>query len=145
MPGYARPTTVVLSTEVITQPTGDISASDLQGALSEIASEKLPIAIIDAKGDLIVGSANDTAARLPVGSDGYVLTASASASGGVTWAMGTAGATGGGTDQVFYNNDQIVTTNYSIPSGKNAISAGPITINTGISVTIPTGSSWVIA
>jgi hypothetical protein len=59
--------------------------------------------------------------------------------------MGTAGATGGGTDQVFYNNDQVVTTNYSIPAGKNAISAGPVTINNGISVTIPNGSSWVIA
>lgn len=55
------------------------------------------------------------------------------------------GATGGGTNRVFYNNDQTVTTDYSIPSGKNAISAGPVTINTGISVTIPTGSVWVIA
>lgn len=85
MPGYARPTTVVLSTEVITQPTGDISATSLQPALAEIASEKLPVSIIDAKGDLIVGSANDTAARLPIAADGTVLAASAAASGGMAW------------------------------------------------------------
>ena len=40
MPGYARPTTVILSTEVITVPVGDISATELQSALSEISSEK---------------------------------------------------------------------------------------------------------
>lgn len=85
MPGYARPITTVLSTEVVTQPTGDISATSLQPALAEIASEKLPVSIIDAKGDLIVGSANDTAARLPIAADGAVLAASAAASGGMAW------------------------------------------------------------
>jgi len=55
-----------------------------------------------------------------------------------------AGATGGGTDQVFHNNDQSVTTNYSIPAGKNSMSAGPITINNGVTVTIPSGLAWVV-
>ena len=40
MPGYARPTTAILSTEVVTTPVGDISATQLQSALSEISSEK---------------------------------------------------------------------------------------------------------
>jgi len=53
-------------------------------------------------------------------------------------------ATGGGGDSIFFENGQTVTTNYSITSGKNALSAGPITINTGITVTIPTGSVWSI-
>ena len=52
------------------------------------------------------------------------------------------GATGGGTDRVFYENDQTVNTAYSITAGKNAVSAGPITINAA--VTIPPGSSWAI-
>ena len=144
MPGYARPPQYY-ATGVQFTPVGNVSASTVQGAIQEVDSEKIDKSIVDAKGDLLVATANDTISRLGVGTDGYVLTASAAASGGITWAMGTAGATGGGTDQVFYNNDQTVTTNYSIPSGKNAISAGPITINNGISVTIPTGSSWVIA
>lgn len=54
------------------------------------------------------------------------------------------GAVGGGTDSVFYENDQSVTTNYTITSGKNAMSAGPITINTGVTVTVPEGSTWSI-
>lgn len=56
----------------------------------------------------------------------------------------TGGATGGGTDKVFYVNDQSVTANYSIPSGKNAVTAGPISIGTGVTVTVPTGSVWAI-
>lgn len=54
------------------------------------------------------------------------------------------GASGGGSDQVFYLNDQSVTTDYSIPSGKNASTTGPITIDSGVTITIPDGSNWVI-
>jgi len=38
-----------------------------------------------------------------------------------------------------------ISANYSIASGNNAITAGPITIDTGYSVTVPTGSTWVVA
>lgn len=55
-----------------------------------------------------------------------------------------AGAVGGGTDKVFYENDRIITTNYTLTIGKNAITAGPVTINTGITVTIPTGANWAV-
>lgn len=54
------------------------------------------------------------------------------------------GATGGGTDRVFYENDKEVTTNYTISTNKNAMSAGPITVNSGIVVTVPNGSTWTI-
>jgi len=54
------------------------------------------------------------------------------------------GATGGATDAVFQENDQAITTNYTLTAGKNAMSAGTITINTGVTVTIPTGANWVI-
>jgi len=64
-------------------------------------------------------------------------------SGNLSW--GTAGgASGGGTDQVFYENDQSVTEDYTIGTNKNAMSAGPITIDSGATVTIPSGSTWVI-
>lgn len=55
------------------------------------------------------------------------------------------GATGGGPDDIFYENSQTVENDYTITSGKNAMSAGPITIDTGVTVTIPAGSTWVIA
>jgi hypothetical protein len=53
-------------------------------------------------------------------------------------------ARGGGTDQVFYENGQTVNYDYTVSTNTNATSAGPITINTGVTVTIPTGSVWVI-
>lgn len=41
-------------------------------------------------------------------------------------------------------NSLTVAANYSIPSGYSAMSAGPITINSGVSVTVPSGSKWVV-
>ena len=41
----------------------------------------------------------------------------------------------------FSNN---ITSNYTITTGKNAMSAGPITVNTSVTVTVPTGSTWTI-
>lgn len=65
------------------------------------------------------------------------------AAGVLSW--GTAGgATGGSTDDVFYENAQTVTTSYTLTTNKNAMSAGPITINAGATVTVPSGQSWVI-
>ncbi len=60
------------------------------------------------------------------------------------WNQLIVAVTGGGSDKVFFENDQIVTTNYTITSGKNAMSAGPITVNNGISVTVPNGSFWSV-
>ena len=57
---------------------------------------------------------------------------------------GGGGARGGSTDDVFYENSQIITTSYTVTSGKNAMSTGPITINSGAEVTIPLGSRWMV-
>ena len=51
---------------------------------------------------------------------------------------------GASTNQVFFENDIAVAVNYQITSNKNAMSAGPISINAGIAVTVPSGSSWTI-
>ena len=53
-------------------------------------------------------------------------------------------AGGGAAAGVFYENSQEVTADYTISSGKNAMTAGPVSIASGVSVTIPTGSRWVI-
>ena len=55
--------------------------------------------------------------------------------------------TGGATDKTIYLNNQTVTTNYTIPAApiiKNGLSAGPITIATGVTVTVPAGQAWSI-
>jgi hypothetical protein len=60
------------------------------------------------------------------------------------WGSIGGGATGGGGDQIFVQNGQTVTTSYTIPTNFNASSVGPIAINSGAVITIPSGSRWLI-
>ena len=60
------------------------------------------------------------------------------------WGQLGGGATGGGGDQVFVQNGVTVTTNYTLTTGYNAESVGPISINSGVSVSIPSGQRWLI-
>jgi hypothetical protein len=57
---------------------------------------------------------------------------------------GGGGATGGGSDEVFMENARVVTTNYTLSTSKSAVCVGPLTINTGVTVTIPSGERLVI-
>jgi len=59
-------------------------------------------------------------------------------------AGGGAGATGGGTDQIFYQNGLNVTTNYTITTNNNAGTFGPVTIDAGVTVTVPSNSVWTV-
>jgi hypothetical protein len=43
-----------------------------------------------------------------------------------------------------YENAQTITSNYTVSTSYNAMSAGTITIDTGVTVTVPTSSRWVI-
>jgi hypothetical protein len=89
-----------------------------------------------------------TTGERPTGATGYLrfntTTTSFEGFNGTAWGSIGGGAAGGGTDAIFYNNGQTVTTNYSIPSGQNAGTFGPITINSGVTVTVPSGSTWSI-
>ena len=60
------------------------------------------------------------------------------------WGSIGGGATGAGGDQVFYENELTVTTSYTLTTNRNAMSTGPITIDAGVTVTVPTGQRWVI-
>ena len=62
----------------------------------------------------------------------------------ISIAGGGGGAVGTGTDKVFYENDISVAQSYTISSGKNAMSAGPITLAGSVVVTIPSGSTWTV-
>jgi hypothetical protein len=63
---------------------------------------------------------------------------------GGSWGQLGGGATGGGADQIFNLNGQTVTVDYTIPTGFNASTVGPLTIASGITVTVPDNSNWVI-
>ena len=63
---------------------------------------------------------------------------------GSGWGTVGGGATGATGNEVFFENEQTVTGSYTITAGRNAMSAGEITINSGVTVEVPTGSNWVI-
>jgi len=60
------------------------------------------------------------------------------------WGSIGGGATGGGSDQIFILNGQTVTSNYTVPSTNNAGTFGPVTVNSGVTVTVPSGSVWTV-
>ena len=47
-------------------------------------------------------------------------------------------------EKVFYENENSVDTNYTLTTNFNAVSAGPVTVASGVTVTIPAGQAWVI-
>lgn len=51
---------------------------------------------------------------------------------------------GGGNNDIFYENSLVATNDYTVSTAKSAISAGPITIDAGVTITIPDGSRWVV-
>ena len=75
---------------------------------------------------------------------GHVLTVDANGEAGFAAAAGGGGPTGGGSDEIFTENDQTMTTDYTITNNKNAMAAGPITINNGVTLTIGAGETVTI-
>ena len=91
---------------------------------------------------------NGTTGERPTPADGMirynVTTSGFEGYAGGEWGSIGGGATGGGGDQVFYENELTVTTSYTLTTNRNAMSTGPITIDSGATVTIPSGQRWVI-
>ena len=85
-----------------------------------------------------------TDAERPTGAAGYLRynTTSASFEGHDGTAWGSIG--GGAVNGIFWENDQTVTVDYTITAGKNAGTFGPISVDSGVTVTVPSGSTWSI-
>ena len=146
-------------------PYGNIAATNVQTAVQELDDEKLASTTaastyLAKAGGTISGNVDNTATGyfdLPSGTtaqrpgspnagwarfntdtvqfEGYT---------GALWSSIGGGARGGGSDAVFFENDAVVTTNYTLTTNKNAVTAGPVTVNSGVTVTIPSGSTWVV-
>ena len=102
------------------------------------------IGMITARTGVIVGS-GVTLNATGVIATGVITATSFSGSGAnLTNLPPSAPVGGASTNQVFFENDNSVDVNYSVTSGKNAMSAGPIAIKSGITVTVPSGSFWTI-
>jgi hypothetical protein len=49
-----------------------------------------------------------------------------------------------GANNCLYENNQTIGANYTITTNRNAMSVGPITVADGVSVTVPSGSIWIV-
>ena len=96
-----------------------------------------------ARGKIIYGDASGDPAVLTVGSNGQVLQSDGT---DVSWQNAAAGATGGNSNanKIFWENEQTVTHDYTIQNNHNAGSFGPITINSGVTVTVGAGENWTV-
>ena len=152
---YVDGVTSAIQTQIDSKTTNATHSGEVTGATA------LTIA------DNVVDEANLKVSNAP--SNGYFLSAQSGATGGMTWAevdalpsqtsnSGKYLTTNGSaaswavldtdantTTKGLYEHAHTIASNYSIASGNNALSAGPVTINSSISVTIPTGSTWIIA
>ena len=133
----------------ITVPNGEAmvlycNGTNVVNAITYFAS--LDVGILDVLTDLTIPVG--TTAQRPTPADGKIrfntTTTKFEGYNGTAWGQLGGGATGGGSDEVFVENGQNVTANYTIPSTKNAMSTGPITVDDGVSVTVSSGSRWVV-
>ena len=120
------------------------------GAPSITFADDLDTGFFRASSGVVTLTSNGTkVAQFPTtgGTADYIL--KSDGAGNLSWAeQSGGGATGGGTDKIFIENGQTVTTNYEIGTelgaACNAGSFGPITINAGVVVTIHSGENWTI-
>ena len=131
---------------VVTDPSmgGDLSGTASNASIVANAVDGTHIAMgSDAQGDIMYYNGTDYVRHAPGTSGQFLKTQGAAAN--PVWADVPAGApTGGGTEKVFYENENSVDTNYTLTTNFNAVSAGPVTVASGITVTIPAGQAWVI-
>lgn len=124
-------------------PQGTIQATNVQAALQEVAAEA--VQKTSSTGSALI-PAGTTAQR--DGSPAYGAQRANSTLNqqewwnGVAWVPMGGGATGAPGNPLIHENDIYATGNYTITSGKNGVSAGPITVNNGVEITVPNGSTW---
>ncbi len=137
--GAVTATSVSLSTDLAVAD-GGTGSSTAAGARTNLSA----VGYTTTTGSVIITSGSE-AQRDGSPSAGYFRfnTDSASFEGydGTAW-----GAVGGGnsTDTGLWENSNTISANYTITTNNNAMSAGPITINSGVTVTVPSGSRWVV-
>jgi hypothetical protein len=89
-----------------------------------------------------------TTGQQPTGATGMLRFNSSTTSfegyNGTAWGSIGGGATGGGTDQIFYLNGQTVNSNYTIIATNNAGTFGPVTVASGVTVTVSSGATWTV-
>lgn len=160
----AQPNITSLGTLTNLTVTGNVTAGANVTAANLVATSSIRTAtganIIMAP-NTYIGVSATTGVRVPVGASGDRPAANSANVGmirlnttsgmfegytGTEWVEFSrqVSAVGGGTNKVFQENETTITEDYTITSGKSAMSVGPITMASGVTVTIPAGKRWVI-
>ena len=129
---------------ITSSATGDVAATNVQSAIAELDTEKVPRTGTTGSAKLPVGTTAQRDGTPAAGMIRYNTTTSSFEGYGSAWGAIGGGATGGGTDAWALEHDNTITADYTVGTGKNVISAGPITINSNVTVTLPSGSNWSI-
>jgi hypothetical protein len=136
----------------VTISSGSVTVGNVSITTANVSTANVATLVVTGNASFTSNSAvllaKGTTAQQPTGVAGYIRfntdTSQFEGYNGTAWTAVGGGATGGGSDQIFVQNQQTVTTNYTITTNYNAMSTGPITINSGITVTVPSGSNWVV-
>ena len=110
---------------------------------AHIADDQITLAKMAglSRGKIISGDSSGNPAALAIGTSGYTLISDGT---DISWGEAAAGATGGGSDKCFWENSTTITTSYTITNNMNAGTFGPVTVNSGATVTVGSGETWVI-
>lgn len=117
---------------------GKLYYKDNIGAVKLLASAS---GVVGGGTGVIIGNGSSAPTYVAAGTTGNVLT-----SNGTTW-ISSAGSGGGGglvAGGGMFENSKTISVTYTITSGSCAMSTGPITVTSGHTITIPSGSRWVI-
>ena len=134
--GTASSSTFLRGDNAWATPTDTTTPAD-----NTVTAAKLDLSIV--QGDIIYGTGTDTWAKLAKGTADQSLKMNSGAT-APEWGDAAAGAKGGGSDKIFWENGQTVTTDYTITNNQNAGTWGPVTINSSVTVTIGDGEYWTI-
>jgi hypothetical protein len=127
------------NTASLVNPSIAYTLNDLQGQITNLdPTGSVSKSIIDAKGDLLVGSANDSVDNLSIGSNNYVLTADSTQTLGLKWAaLPTASTSGAGVVQLTDSTSSTSTSTAATPASvKSAYDLASAAAEAGIPVTL---------
>jgi hypothetical protein len=121
-------------------PAGAIAATNVQTAIQELDTEKVPRT--STTGAAVIPSGTEAQRPTPATGQLRFNTDATSFEGynGTEW--GSIG--GGATSDAIYENSATITENITIVTGRNGMSTGPITINSGVTVTVESGARYVV-
>lgn len=135
------------ATNIIFTPSGGLQSTNVQTAIEELDSEKASNSTVihtsgaESKSGVLTFTDIPKAPKAEIGDNSTQLATTSFVQEAL---LDAGGATGGGSDKIFNLNGQVITADYTIPVGMNAITAGDITIASGVTVTVSTGSKWSI-